>query len=275
MRRDPALAAFEREVSAGDAEVNLARAALVMGGFEYPDLDVSAYEARLDRLAESAQSRVARSDAPAIELGRFLFDELGFAGNAEHYGDPRNSFLNQVIERRLGIPITLSVLYIDVARRLDIAASGVGLPGHFIVRAELGDAPAYLDPFHHGAVLTEADCRERVRAITDGKLPFHPAYLVPVGARYILTRMLNNLKNAYAQQGDMPRALSVVERLLVLNPNDSVELRNMGLLLAGLGRRREAVSAFERFLRLYPESAEAPTLRGYIEQLASDVSRLN
>lgn len=275
MRRDSALAAFEHEVNPGVAEVNLGRAALVMGGFEYPDLDVPAYEARLDRLAESAWPRVTGAEMPALYLARVLFEELGFAGNAEHYGDPRNSFLNQVMERRLGIPITLSVLYIEVARRLGIAASGVGLPGHFIVRAELGQSPAYIDPFHNGAVLTEADCRERVRTITDGKLPFQPAFLAPVSTRYILTRMLNNLKNAYAQRGDPQRALSVVERLLVLNPNDAIELRNLGLLYAGLGRKREAVSAFERFLRRFPDSAEAPALRRHIEQLASDVTRLN
>lgn len=275
MKKNTALSAFAREVDQPDDRVNVARAALVMGGFEYPELDVQESEDKLDRLARAAQARVSRSGTPAVELARFLFDELGYAGNAEQYHDPRNSFLNQVIERRLGIPITLSVLYLAVAKRLGVPAAGVGLPGHFIVRADLGAAPAFIDPFHNGALLTEDDCRERVRAITDGKLPFLPEFLSPVSARYILTRMLNNLKNAYAQQGDLARSLSVVERLLVLNPHDVIETRNLGLLYAGLGRKREAVSAFEAFLAAHPDSPEAPTIRRYIEQLVSDVAKLN
>ncbi len=278
--RDSALQAFAAEVGRPDAQLNLARAALCMGLFEYPDLDVGAYVRQLDQLAESAEPAALAAESPPVALARHLFQRQGFAGNQQAYHDPRNSFLNQVLDRRLGIPITLSLLYIEVARRLGIDAEGVGLPGHFVVRVaavgEAGEAEMlYLDPFHGGAQLSEDDCRARVRAISEGKLPFDPAYLLPVGARYILLRMLNNLKNAYASQRDQARALHVVERLLVLKPGDAEELRNLGLLHAGLGHLRQAVIALERYLAQRPDAPDADAVRGYIVTMSGNVARWN
>ena len=284
-----ALDAFANEVSRPDREIDLARAALVMGAFEYPDLAVAPYLKRLDDLAAAARPALSTADLPALALANYLFKRLGFTGNQEDYLDPRNSFLNQVLDRRLGIPITLSLLYIEVARRIGIDAEGVGLPGHFIVRARLEaeyapasddetddpDAVIYLDPFHGGALMDEADCAERVWAITGGRLPFNQAFLSPVGARYILNRMLNNLKNAYAGRQDLERALRVVERLLVLNPNDPEETRNLGLLHAGLGHTRQALTALMRYLELRPQAPDAATIRGYIAALSGRLARWN
>lgn len=284
-----ALDAFANEVSRPDREIDLARAALVMGAFEYPDLAVGLYLKRLDDLAAAARPALSTADLPALALANYLFKRLGFAGNRDDYLDPRNSFLNQVLDRRLGIPITLSLLYIEVARRIGIDAEGVGLPGHFIVRTRLEpehtpasddetddpDAVIYLDPFHGGALMDEADCAERVRAITGGKLSFNQAFLSPVGARYILNRMLNNLKNAYAGRQDLERALRVVERLLVLNPNDPEETRNLGLLHAGLGHTRQALTALMRYLELRPQAPDAATIRGYIVALSGRLARWN
>jgi regulator of sirC expression with transglutaminase-like and TPR domain len=278
--RDPALDAFAAEIGRPAAPFDLARAALAMGLFEYPDLDIGACLGQIDQLAELSEPVAWSAESPPLALARHLFQRLGFAGNQQAYHDPRNSFLNQVLERRLGIPITLSVLYLEVARRLGIDAQGVGLPGHFIVRASVvGDAGEsdglYLDPFHGGLPLSEDDCRERVRAISDGKLPFDSAYLQPVDGRYILLRMLNNLKNAYASQRDLARALRVVERLLVLKPGDADELRNLGLLHAGLGHLRQAVTALERYLALRPDAPDAETIRGYIVTMSGNVARWN
>lgn len=273
---DAALEGFAREVNQPDAEINLARAALVMGRFEYPDLDVSGYLDRLDRLAESAGRAIQSAELPALMLAQFLFDTLGFTGNARNYTDPRNSFLNEVLERRLGIPISLSVLFLEVAQRTGIRADGVGLPGHFIVRVVLDTGQViYLDPFHGGAVLSEEDCRERVRSITDGKLPFNAAFLNPVGARYILMRMLNNLKNFYAAANDFYRAAKVVERLLILNPEDLSEVRNLGLLYGSLGKRKQAVALLEAYLQGRPDAQDADTVKRYVSTLSSEASRWN
>lgn len=273
---DPALEGFAREVNQPDADINLARASLVMGQFEYPDLNVSGYLDRLDRLAESAVRVVHSADLPACELAQFLFDTLGFTGNAQNYADPRNSFLNEVLERRLGIPISLSVLYLEVAHRAGINAEGVGLPGHFIVQVTLDNGQViYLDPFHGGALLSEEDCRERVRSITDGKLPFHEAFLNPVGVRTILVRMLNNLKNFYVASNDFARAAKVVERLLVINANDLSEVRNLGLLYGSLGKRRQAVALLETYLQGRPDAHDADAVKKYVNSISNEASRWN
>jgi regulator of sirC expression with transglutaminase-like and TPR domain len=273
---DAALEAFAQEVNRPTEAINLARAALVMGQFEYPDLDVAAYLDRLDYLAEIAGRTIASADLPALMLAQFLFDKLGFTGDSENYTDPRNSFLNEVLERRLGIPISLSVLFLEVAQRAGVRAEGVGLPGHFIVRVVLDSGQViYLDPFHRGAILSEDDCRERVRSLTDGRLPFSEAFLNPVNARYILTRMLNNLKNFYTAAGDFYRASKVVERLLILNPGNPSETRNLGLLYGLLGKRRQAVALLEEYLRNWPDAADAAVIKQHIAELAGAASRWN
>lgn len=275
-KRDPDLEIFASQVNRPEAHIDLARAALTMGRFAYATLDVETYIQRIDRLAEAAQRALKHSEPAGIVLARFLFETLGFSGNTTHYEDPRNSFLNEVLERRLGIPISLSVLYLEVARRTGVKAEGVGLPGHFIVRIQMDDgAVIYLDPFHGGVVLTEADCRARVEAITGGRLPFQKAFLNPVSARYILTRMLNNLKNHYLSAGDLQKAAHVIERLLVLNPDNPLETRNLGLVYGQLGRTRQAIDLLERYLELRPDASDAATVRQHLAALGRQVSRWN
>lgn len=271
---DPTLEAFAGEVQ--PAGIDLARAALVMGKFEYPDLDVAGYLSRFDRLADAASQAMQSAEMPALTLAGFLFDELGFSGNAGNYTDPRNSFLNEVLERRLGIPISLSVLYLEIAKRVEIRAEGVGLPGHFIVRVAMTDGNAiYLDPFHGGQLLSEVDCRRRVAAVTGGALPFHESFLHPVQSRYILTRMLNNLKNFYSAANDFPRTAKVIERLLVLNPDDFAEMRNLGLLYGQMGRRRQAVELLEVYLNALPGARDADFIRSYMKKISDQASKWN
>ena len=284
MPKDSSLSAFAQEVNPRNAEINLARAALILAAFEYPDLDIQAYLNRIDRLADAAQPTMREADAPALGLAQFLFGTLGFSGNEHNYADPRNSFLNDVIERRLGIPITLSVLFLEVAKRVGVQAAGVGLPGHFIVRIQVGkvgiegDANGfvrYLDPFHRGALLSEEDCKARVQTVTQGRLPFDSAFLNPVSNRYILTRMLNNLKNFYASSNDAEHAAHVIGRLLVLNPQDFMEMRNLGLLYGSLGKKKQAVKLLEDYLTAMPNASDAQAIQRHIASLASDVSRWN
>ncbi len=287
MPKDPHLSAFAQEVNPRNAEINLARAALTLAAFEYPDLDIQAYLDQIDRLADAAQPTMREADAPALGLAQFLFGTLGFSGNEHNYADPRNSFLNDVIERRLGIPITLSLLFLEVAKRVGIQAAGIGLPGHFIVRIQVGNVGnvgiegdangfvLYLDPFHRGALLSEEDCKARVQTVTQGRLPFDPAFLNPVSNRYILTRMLNNLKNFYASSNDAERAAYVIERLLVLNPQDFLEMRNLGLLYGSLGKKKQAVKLLEDYLVAMPNASDTQAIQRHIASLASDVSRWN
>jgi regulator of sirC expression with transglutaminase-like and TPR domain len=274
LANDPALEAFAGEVQ--HAGIDLARAALVMGRFEYPDLDVAGYLSRVNRLAEAAHQAIHAAAMPALTLAEFLFDELGFSGNAGDYADPRNSFLNEVLERRLGIPISLSVLYLEIAKRLDIRAEGVGLPGHFIVRVTLENGEViYLDPFHGGQLLSEEDCRRRVAVVSGGALPFHESFLNPVQSRYILTRMLNNLKNFYSAANDFPRAARVIERLLVLTPDDVMEMRNLGLLYGQMGKRRQAVDLLEAYLHAWPNAQDTDVIRNYLKSLSDQASKWN
>lgn len=279
MPKDTALAAFAREVDRPDSEINLARAALLMGWFEYPDLDVPAYEGQFDVLADSALQAIDDRAMSAVALAEFLFNTMGFVGNETNYLDPRNSYLNEVLERRLGIPISLSVLYIEVARRLGIDAQGIGLPGHFIVRVAENRADqravVYLDPFHRGAVMSQEDCRERVKSITNGQIPFDPAFLNPVGARYILMRMLNNLKNVYAGSNDFERARYIVERLLALSPDNLEEVRNLGLLYSALRQQRRAVELLAQYLEGRPNAPDAERVRKYLDALSGNMARWN
>ena len=160
----------------------------------------------------------------------------------------------------------------EVAQRVGVTAEGVGLPGHFVVRIRAG---LYLDPFNRGAVLTEDDCKARVQTITQGQLPFDPAFLNPVSNRYILTRMLNNLKNFYSSANDSERAAHVIERLLVLNPQDFLEMRNLGLLYGSLGKKQQAVTLLEDYLTAMPNATDTSAIQRHIASLASDVSRWN
>jgi regulator of sirC expression with transglutaminase-like and TPR domain len=231
-----ALSAFVRSVRAPDADIDLASAAITMVRYADADVHVPHYLKRLDQLASATDAR-----AP-LDLAAYLFGQLGFSGNQNNYGDPRNSYLHFVIDRRLGIPITLSVLFLEVARRCGIRAYGVGLPGHFIVGAHdhtVAGGVLYLDPFNQGMTLTADECRERV--ITTANLAFDDALLLPVSNRYILTRMLHNLKGAHAREGNLEMTASASERLLALNPADAEEAHHLGLLYSQTGRGKRAL----------------------------------
>jgi regulator of sirC expression with transglutaminase-like and TPR domain len=273
---DTALDAFRREVDPARAEINLARAHLALASFEYPDLPAEPWLLKLDELAMRAEAALGAGKIGALDLARFLFRVEGFGANTADLSDPRNSFLSDALQRRLGIPITLSVVYLEVARRVGVQAQGVGLPGHFIISAA-GDGdfgPVYINPYG-GGQLTVEDCIARVSDITGGRLGWRPAFLDPVGPRYILTRILNNLKNAYAARNNGQKAAQVVERLLVLNPADMGEWRNLGVLLAGLGLRRRAIGALEQFVALGPPADDAAAARDLMERLAGQIARLN
>jgi regulator of sirC expression with transglutaminase-like and TPR domain len=212
---------------------SLGELALWVAAEEYPDLDVPAYLARFDYLAQRVTRLGQRLDvSPAELLAIVLGEEQGFHGNVEAYNDPRNSFLNDVLDRRCGIPISLSILYIEVARRAGISAEGIGFPGHFLLRVGEGEEAVVIDPFHGGRRLSMEECASLLAQMTGGQVPFAPELLEPVNWRRITYRLLANLKNIYlSPPQDEQRALSVVERMLLVQPGSTDDLRDRALLL--------------------------------------------
>jgi regulator of sirC expression with transglutaminase-like and TPR domain len=208
-------------------------------------------------------------------LNRYLFGELGFAGNRENYYDPRNSYLNDVLERKVGLPITLSVIYLAIGRRLGLPLFGVGLPGHFIVKLEERDTRILIDPFNRGEILDEARVEARVRDTFHAQAQFQPEWLATVGAKYILIRLLNNLKAIFIQTQGYARAWQVVDKLLVLDPRSPENLRDMGLLSMHVRAYRKAAIYLEEYLLSHADAPDAEQLRIYLRTALSVVERLN
>jgi regulator of sirC expression with transglutaminase-like and TPR domain len=219
---------FAHVVDRPDAEIELDVAALILGDWEYDHIDVAHYVGVLDELAESAAARLEgaehHSHAPIRAINRTLFADCGFRGNDEDYYDPRNSFLHEVLDRRLGIPITLSVLYLEVGRRLGIAVHGVSFPGHFLVRYDGSDGTIVLDPFRLGMSLDTGELERLLHQAVGPDTKLEPTLLLPVTKRQILTRMLTNLAGIYGKTGDVLRSIEILERMLVLDPdNEKIE----------------------------------------------------
>ena len=259
---------FDRIVDAPDEEIDLARAALLIAATEYPALNVERELFRIDALAEGVAHRLD-DDSPLYQLNtlsEYLFDELKFAGNHTNYYDPRNSFLNDVMERRLGIPITLSLLYIEVGKRLGIPLLGIGMPAHFIVRHR-DDPDVFVDPFHGGILLSEDECAQRLKQATQGALAWEAQFLEPVSSHAFIARMLRNLKVVYLQRRNYERVLSTIDRLIALQPQEAVEFRDRGVVNYRLGNYADALED----LRLYVGSAavvpDGATVRRLMEQI--------
>lgn len=226
-------------------DVNLDTAALLIAAHAQPGLDIDAQRARLDELAAACGEPVL------AEVTNVLFGVEGFRGNDVDYYDPRNSYLDQVLERRVGIPITLSVVLMEVARRVGIGLDGVSMPGHFLVRLT-GEPPILLDPFEGGRLLGEAECVARFHAVQGPAAPFDPGYLEPVGTIAILARMLNNLRTVHLQRQDSA-SLEWVLQLRGLLPGATLQERTERAgVLAALARFDEAATLLEDL------AAEAP-----------------
>ncbi len=250
-----------------EEDLNLAEAALLIASSEYPALDVARYLAHFDRMADSIAKRLRGSSSAGrivLELNRFLFDEEGFVGNIQDYFDPRNSFLNDVLERKLGIPISLSVIYLEVGQRLGLPLVGVSFPGHFLVKLTVRAGDVVLDPFLHGQSLTIEDLEQRLHAV----LPPHRTirmemgrFLSAAGKKEILLRMLRNLKAIYTTARDPLRALEMVQKSLIVDPHQAHEIRDRGYLYEASACFRAAVLDYDRYLAMLPEADDAEAVR--------------
>jgi len=220
MGSDARLRQWAREVERPDDEIDLARAALELARIGHPDLDVAPSLCRLDQLADGAGvPTIGDPRARLSGVRQHLFEELGFAGDRERYYHERNSFLNEVLERRRGIPIALTLVLIEVGRRVGLEIAGVGLPGHFVAALDVEGERLLVDPFHGGEVLTAERCREVVAKAVGRQVAITAAHLAPVGKRALLARMLRNLESLYLREGRWDRATDVADRLLVLDPS--------------------------------------------------------
>jgi regulator of sirC expression with transglutaminase-like and TPR domain len=256
---------------------DLAHAALVIARLEYPDLDVRAYLRRLDEMGIALGARLPGDADPytrVAALRNYLFEEQGFHGNNQEYYDPRNSFLNDVLDRRVGIPITLSAVFLEVGRRVGLDAAGVSFPGHFLVRVEHGGGELLVDPFYGGVLLTEDDCQKRLDRVSGGRLRLQREHLAPCTPKHMLARMLANLKGIYVKSGDHARALGVMD-LLVLVTDGPEQYRDRGLLYAAMDCYGLAADDLERYLKCAPRASDAESIRGTLDEMRARAARLN
>ncbi len=253
--------------------ISLERAALTIARLEYPDLDVERFIRVLDAFAHRVKQLLPVDPSATdniLALNQILFEEEAFRGNTEDYYDPRNSFLNDVLYRKLGIPITLALVYMEVAQRVGFPLFGVGLPGHFLLKHyDIDGKETLIDAFSQGSVLSHEDCQQKLDKIYQQGVPLQPEFLHTVTRRQMLTRMLNNLRQIYLDKRDFKRAVAVVDLVLALHPKSAEDMRERAVLRYANGQLRKAAEDFENYLRMSPDASDADEVR----QLALSIRR--
>ena len=280
MTKDEARQQFTELIAKGEASLELDRAALLLAAEEYPAMRVEEYLAQIDALAEESRRRMKVEELfdpleCATTLAAYLFYEGRFTGNSKDYFNARNSFLNDVIERGIGLPITLSVVFIEVARRLGVKLFGVGMPGHFLVKYNNDEQEVFFDPFNGGRILTESNCREIIEEMFDGRVSFDRIFLHAITKKQILSRMLQNLKNVYANASDLYKLLGVIERLLLLTPDAPLEIRDRGLTFYGLKKYSQARLDLETYLRRAPQAEDKDRIKEVLNDVRQRQAQLN
>jgi regulator of sirC expression with transglutaminase-like and TPR domain len=264
---------------AEDERIDLVRAALTIAQTEYPELNQESYCTLIKELAHRVKRLVPDIGDPSESmeaLNRVLFEEEGFRGNADDYYDPRNSFLNDVLDRKLGIPITLALVYMEVARRVGFPLVGVGMPGHFLLRHyDVEGRETLIDPFNRGGVLSPSDCQRRLDEIYGGQMPLQPEFLAAVSRRQILVRMLNNLKSIYLSARNFRKALPIVDLILAIYPRSPEEVKQRALLRWSLGQHRGALADLDDYLKMSPDASDADEIRQTAVSLRRMMATMN
>ena len=277
---------FGEIVRGDDARIELARACLMIAEDAYPGLDVERYVGEIERMAlrlRGALPANCGAEGRVVALNQFLYEDMGYWGNTDDYYDPRNSYLNEVIERKTGIPITLSILYMELGRRIGLPLEGVSFPGHFLVRLQLRGGMLVLDPFSGGAPQSEDELRSRVkRVIPDGVADDLPAaelpldqFLEPATNRQILSRVLRNLKGIYRETDKPERMLDVLNRMLLVTPDASAELRDRGYVYLRLECYRAALKDLTDYTEREPDAPDLDEVRSRLMELSALCARLN
>lgn len=273
MNLDATLALLARDA---DAPIDLAEVALHLARDEYPHLDVEGYLAELAGMACEAARYLGNSlESQVTGLCRYLFHDNGFRGNLSQYYDPRNSYLNDVMDRQFGIPITLSIVTMAVGRRLGMNVDGVGLPGHFVALAMRDDERIFFDPFHEGRRLTPDDCSALIQQSSGLDVEVTAAMLQPASTGSVVVRMLTNLKGSYVRKGEFRRATRVIRRLRQVAPDDWTQVRDLGACYLNAGQPGKAIDPLSLYLRKRSEADDAPTVRKLLARARGEVARLN
>jgi len=273
-------ALFRRMLDRPEEEIDLAEAALLIAKNAYRDLDVPGYLARIGELAGKLSAQLPEDGTESsriVALNRFLFEDQGFAPSVENYYDPRNSFLNEVLERRVGIPLSLSILYIEVGRRIGLPLQGISFPGHFLVKCTLKEGVVIIDPYCGGITLSLQDLQQRLRETRGGEVSraIVAAMLVAANKREILARMLRNLKGIYLDQRDYVRALSAIDWIIAVTPGDATEVRDRGLIYVKLECFRAALEDLEHYMQKAPNATDMDEIRSHVVELRMSAARLN
>jgi len=269
---------FVQMVSRPDEALELARVALLVAAESDQDVDIDGELKQLEGWAEELKARVTPDLNNLQKLARlrsFVFDDLGFRGDRRDYYSPSNSLLHQVMKRRRGIPLTLSIVFMELGWRIGIPFEGVAFPGHFLVRLPGEPRDLLLDPYKRGMMVHEEDCRQMLLESTGGRMSYDPALTASVGKRDMVARLLHNLKGAYLRAGDDEQALAAVERLLVLHPDDLEEIRDRGLLLFRMGQYGRALDSLNAYLATAAGAADRETIEGHVKTLRQLLSELN
>jgi regulator of sirC expression with transglutaminase-like and TPR domain len=249
---------------------HLLEGALAIAGEEYPRMDLGHYREMCDRMVADLRSRVAKINYPLKviqEINQYLFVEQGFSGNDRDYYDPRNSFINDLLDRRLGIPLTLSLVYMLIGDRLGFPMDGISFPGHFIIRPQHRDLEIFIDPYNKGEILFPEDCAAKLKQLYGYEMPLQPEYLEPVSIRRILERLLNNLKMIYLRRREPVKALAAIERSLMLNPDVPTQWRDRGLICYQLDRHTEARIDLENYLQEVPYAEDGRIILQLISEM--------
>jgi len=273
-------ALFRRMLDRPEEEIDLAEAALLIAKNAYRDLDVPGYLARIGELAGKLSAQLpedGRESSRIVALNRFLFEDQGFAPSVDNYYDPRNSYLNEVLERRVGIPLSLSILYIEVGRRIGLPLQGISFPGHFLVKCTLKEGMVIIDPYCGGITLSLQDLQKRLRETRGGEVSraIVAAMLVAANKREIIARMLRNLKAIYLDQRDYLRALSAIDWIIAVTPGEATEVRDRGLTYVKLECFRAALEDLEHYMQKAPNAADMDEIRSHVVELRMSAARLN
>ncbi len=261
---------FEALTDCPDEQIDLAEAALAIAATEYPGLDPAPSIEVLDRLAARVEAGPTLSALANIAaINKVLFEEEKFTGNTSEYDDPRNSYLNDVLERKTGIPISLSLVYTEVARRKGVPLEGLGFPGHFLVKHPGPPAEIVVDPFHGGAVLAPSDCLALLHEHFGGKAELKSEYFAAATKKQILARMLNNLKGSYHRRGNYSKVLTMIELSLATREDVLSNVRDRGLVYFAMRRYSDAANELKVYLKLAgeddPEVQEVLQMLGHIK----------
>lgn len=284
------LRAFEALVAGEDATIDLTLAALLIACSAYPDLDIAHYMAQLDSLAQRVREILGLTESHPLAqqpaetdllnvitaMNQVLFDQEGFHGNVADYYNPSNSFLNDVLERHTGIPIALSLLYMEVGKRVGVQIDGIGLPLHFVVACRLPQGKIYIDPFEGGQVFSEEACHERMRRMLGGRGKIQPQWFEPVSHRQLLVRMLNNLKHIYLRRTeDYEQALAMSDHLVLLTPHAPLERRARGVIHLHLKHYNRALQDLTTYLELAPDAEDSDEVQRQVKTIRQIMAMMN